>query len=160
MNSYTVSEFTNCKRLVYYYYYYYWSIIASQCCVSFCCTTTGISYKYIYISISPPSCTASPLSTSTPPLQSSQSRALSSLCCTAASHQLSGLHAVEQVCRSQCPSLSLPPFPSWRQGRLTHTASGLVSSTWLATEIWLPAQLFRPTQSFVRESTEQLVSSK
>ena len=62
-----------------------WRKIALQCCVGFCLTTMWISHNYTYIpfvlNLLP--CPSSHLS------ESSQSTRLSSLCYTAASHQLS-----------------------------------------------------------------------
>ena len=83
-----------------YSYFFNWRIIALKCCDGFCCTT-WITYKYTYIT-SLLSLPASPAPSHRP--VSSQSTRLSSLCCTAASHQLSVSHTVVSIC--QCYSLS------------------------------------------------------
>ena len=73
----------------------YWSIIALQGHVSFCFTTKSISYTYIPISL--PSCISLPHSLSHPS-RWSQSTELISLCYAAASHYLSILHLLLDIC--------------------------------------------------------------
>ena len=62
-----------------------WSIIALKCCVSFCCITVWIHCYTLLLShlLSLP-----PTPLLSHPSRSSQSTKSSSLCCTAASHQL------------------------------------------------------------------------
>ena len=63
-----------------------WRIIALQGCVGFCCSTRRITYKYTYIR----SLLSLPLLSH--PARPSQGTRLSSLCWTAAAHQISILH--------------------------------------------------------------------
>ena len=70
-----------CWSLYCSFFCFNWSVIYLQCCISFCCKQHE---SVICIDIAPPSGTS----------KSSQSTELSSLCHTAASHQLSILYMV------------------------------------------------------------------
>ena len=48
---------------------FYWSIVDLQCCVSFRCSAKWISYIYIYVPISLPSCVSLPPTLPIPPLK-------------------------------------------------------------------------------------------
>ena len=89
------------------FFFFKWSIVALQCCVSLCLQQHKSA---ICIHISPPSGTSPHHSIPSP--RSSQSTKVSSLCYTAASHQLSISHMVEYICQSQSPnSLPVPSCP-------------------------------------------------
>ena len=82
------------------------SRVALQWCVSFCCTTTWVGYMYTHT----PSPHGPPSQCPFHPSRSLQSPELSSLCCAAASHELSVSHTVVYKC--QCDSQFVPPSPS------------------------------------------------
>ena len=72
-------------------------IVALRCCLSFCSPTMWISCEYPHIA----SLLSLPFPFPVPVLQVITEA--SSLCCVAASHQLSSLHTVVCICQSQFP---------------------------------------------------------
>ena len=87
---------------------FYWSMTALQRCVSFCCTMKRTRQMCTHI---PSLLSLLPAHCPIPPSRSSQSPELSSLCHTAALHQLPALHVVLCTCQYQAPSSCPTPAP-------------------------------------------------
>ena len=85
---------------MWFFKFFYFEKVALQCWDGFCCSVMQISHNYTHI----PSFVSLPPLPSSDPSRSLQCARLSSLCHTAASHQLSAFHMV--VCICQCYSLN------------------------------------------------------
>ena len=95
-----------------------WRMIAFQCCVGFCHTIMRISHKCVCVCVCVSACAyiyslrLDPLSQLlSHPSRWSLSARLGTLCCIAASHQLSVLHVIVYICQCYSLNLSHPLLP-------------------------------------------------